>query len=91
MPANPRPEIEWTSKQLDEVDYLLIGLSAEVECVRTCLQYLVHYVKGMDCSELHGARYLLKAAMREAQGTVRGWSDQRRSSASTEAEEVSDA
>jgi hypothetical protein len=94
MPANTRPEIEWTSEHLDQVDDVLMRLRAEMECVRTCLQYLIHYDRpgeGIYGDELPGARYVLKSAMREAQGTVEGWWDQMRSSASTEAEEVHDA
>ena len=88
MPADTRPEIEWTSEQLDRVDDVLMRLRAEVECVRTCLQYLIHYTNGMVCDELPGARYVLKSAMREAQGTVEGWWDQMRGSASSEPELV---
>ena len=86
MPTNTRPQVEWTSEQLDQVDDVLIRLRAEIECVRTCLQFLIHYTEGaelMVCDELPGARYLLKSAMREAQATVEGWWDQMRASALT--------
>ncbi len=91
MQVDPRPEIEWTSEQLDQVDDVLIRLRAEVECVRTCLQYLIHYTEGtelMVCDELPGARYLLKSAMKEARATVDEWWDQMRSNASSEPELV---
>ena len=91
METYTRPEVEWTSEQLDRVDEMLMRLRAEVECVRTCLQYLFHYTEGMVCDELPGARYVLKSAMREARDTVDEWWDQMRSSASTEAAEVRDA
>ena len=89
MPADTRPEIEWTFEQLDEVNGMLIRLRAEVECVRTCLQYLLHYDRpgeGIYGDELPGARYLLKSAMREAQGTLDGWWDQMRGIAPSERE-----
>ncbi len=94
MPANTRPEVKWTNEQLDRIDDMFFRLRAEVECVRTCLQYLIHYDRpgeGIYGDELPGARYVLKSAMREARATVDEWWEQMRRSASSEAEGAPDA
>ncbi len=74
MPANPRPEIEWTSEQVDAIDTIVNELEAKIATVDACLENLIHYTnRGTGHAELEGIRCILRDGIKKALDTSEEW------------------